>query len=266
LFPDNSNVTGDVTFFAGAYVPVYGYSSSPSPVSIGNLGYGLQLVPANTNQASAFYYLVNSMPVKFRFSFNSYSKNSNGDPQPADGFAVTLLSVTPPRYYNTSNVNGMGNSTLTLGDGVNIVVEYDPYYAPPISITVWEKGQYAKTLVSIGSGGAYGMQPCHCYCMCICVYCSNGNVYIKVNVKDLTCNKTIATYSGSFPLSCFPSSIVFPPAFYAIITARTGGSYANWSLISLQDWYPYFNGFQVLISKKTNPVVSNSYTVIFTHD
>jgi hypothetical protein len=55
---------------------------------------------------------------------------------------------------------------------------------------------------------------------------------MTITVSDVTANKTIASQTVTLPFT--------PPSIgYAIVTARNVNDYANWSLVNIQNWYPY---------------------------
>jgi hypothetical protein len=55
---------------------------------------------------------------------------------------------------------------------------------------------------------------------------------MTITVTDLTANKIIASQTVTLPFTP-------PSTYYVIVTARTSGNYANWSLVRIQNWYPY---------------------------
>jgi len=158
-----------------------------------------------------------------QFTFSSASS------PPADGFAITLYSQTPPIAFNTSTPTGMQNGTLAYGNGNQIVVEFDPYASQPISVTWWTSQGWKETLLSVsGSGSGTSMTAGHIFEINVTV----SGTTMSILVSDLTANTTIASQSVTLPFT--------PPNLgYVIVTARNGGNYANWSLVNISQWYLY---------------------------
>jgi hypothetical protein len=123
----------------------------------------------------------------------------------------------------------MTNGYLAYGSGNQIVVEFDPYSSQPISVTWWTESGYQQTiLASSGSGSGTSMTAGDVFVITITV----SGTTMTITVSDVTANKTIASQTVTLPFT--------PPSVgYVIVTTRTGGNYANWSLVNIQDWYPY---------------------------
>ncbi|AZI75865.1 putative lectin [Sulfolobales Beppu filamentous virus 3] len=217
-----------VTLVNARFFTFTDFTTSPSTITISGNN-GIQLVPASGSQHTVFYYWWNDSVVFFNFSFTSSSS------PPADGFTVCIFASSPPIALNTSSVTGMVNPTLAYGQGQQVCVEFDPYASSPISITVWDSNGYVSTLVSAsGAGSGTSMTAGHFYQLLI----QTSSSSISVTVTDLTANTTVASASASVPFTLSPPG-------YVIVTARNGGNYANWSLVQIEDWYPYGAGFPV---------------------
>jgi len=217
--PTNGN---PITYLNVHFFTFMRYTTTPSAVTINN-NFALQLVPASRGQTTVFYFLWNSQNFTMQFTFSS------GSSPPADGFAICLYSTTPPIAFNTVIVNGMQNSDVAYGSGNQIVVEFDPYDSQPISVTWWTSSGYKQTLLSVsGSGSGTPMTAGDIFEISIQV----SGTTMTITVTDLTANKVIASQTVTLPFT--PPSI-----YYVIVTARNGGYYANWSLVKIQNWYPY---------------------------
>jgi len=198
------------------------FTTTPSAVTINN-NFALQLVPASGGQHTVFYFLWNSQSIKIQFTFSSASS------PPADGFAICLYSTTPPIAFNTSTVSGMQNSGVAYGSGNQIVVEFDPYDSQPISVTWWTESGYKAIILAVsGSGSGTPMTAGDVFEISIQV----SNTVMTITVTDLTANKVIVSQTVTLPFTP-------PSTYYVIVTTRTGGNYANWSLVKIQNWYPY---------------------------
>ena len=220
-FQDTTN-GNPITYVNARYFTFLDYTTTPSAVTI-NKNFALQLVPASGSQHTVFYYISSSQNLTMQFTFSS------GSSPLADGFAICLYSTTPPIAFNTSTPSGMTNGTLAYGSGNQIVVEFDPYSSQPISVTWWTESGYKQTiLASSGSGSGISMTAGDIFEISIQV----SGRSMTITVSDITANKTIA--SQTVTLSFTP-----PSTGYAIVTARNAGSYANWSLVNIEDWYPY---------------------------
>jgi len=217
--PTNGN---PITYLNTHYFTFLDYITTPSAVTINNK-FALQLVPASTIQHTVFYYISSSQNLTMQFTFSS------GSSPVADGFAICLYSTTPPIAFNTASVSGMTNGYLAYGSGNQIVVEFDPYSSQPISVTWWTESGYKQTiLASSGSGSGTSMTAGDTFEISIQV----SGTTMTITVSDVTANKTIASQTVTLPFT--------PPSIgYAIVTARNVNDYANWSLVNIQNWYPY---------------------------
>jgi hypothetical protein len=220
-FQDNTNGK-PITDVNAHFFTFLDFTTTPSAVTINN-NFALQLVPASGSQHTVFYFLWNSQSLKMQFTFSS------GTSPLADGFAICLYSTTPPIAFNSGSINGMTNGNLAYGSGNQIVVEFDPYASQPFSISWWtESGFKELILASSGVGQGTPMTAGDIFEISIQV----SGTTMTVTVTDLTANKTVASATALLPFA--------PPSVgYVIITARTGGNYANWSLVNISSWYPY---------------------------
>lgn len=217
--PTNGN---PITYLNVHFFTFLDYTTTPSAVTINN-NFALQLVPASGSQHTVFYFLWDSPNFTMQFTFSSASS------PPADGFAICLYSTTPPIAFNTASVSGMQNSNVAYGSGNQIVVEFDPYSSQPISVTLWTESGYKQTiLASSGSGSGTSMTAGDIFEISIQV----SGTTMTITVTDLTTNKVIASQTVTLPFTP-------PNTYYVIVTARTAGNYANWSLVRIQNWYPY---------------------------
>jgi len=217
--PTNSN---PITYLNIHFFTFLHYTTTPSAVTINNK-FALQLVPASGGQNAVFYFLWNSQNFRMQFTFSSASS------PPADGFTICLYSTTPPIAFNTSTPSGMQNGTLAYGSGDQIVVEFDPYASQPISVTWWTSSGYKQTLLSVsGAGTGVSMTAGDIFEISIQV----SGTTMTITVTDLTTGTTIASQTVTLPFTP-------PSTYYVIVTTRTGGNYANWSLVNIQSWYPY---------------------------
>jgi len=211
-----------ITYLNTHFFTFLDYTTKPSAVTINNK-FALQLVPASTTQYTVFYYIWNSQNLTMQFTFSS------GSSPLADGFAICLYSTTPPIAFNTASISGMTNGYLAYGSGNQIVVEFDPYSSQPISVTWWTASGYKQTiLASSGSSTGTSMTAGDVFVIVITV----SGTTMTITVTDVTSNTTIASQTVTLPFT--------PPSVgYVIITARNVNDYANWSLVRIQDWYPY---------------------------
>ena len=217
--PTNGNL---ITYLNIHYFTFLDYVTAPSAVKINNK-FALQLVPAINNQHIVFYYVWNSQNLSIQFTF-SYGTSTLGD-----GFAICLYSTTPPIAFNTSTPSGMTDGTLAYGNGNQIVVEFDPYSSQPISVTWWTESGYKQTiLASSGAGTGTSMTAGDIFEISIQV---SGTI-MTITVTDITANKVISSQTVTLPFTP-------PNAYYVIVTARNDGLNADWSLVNIQNWYPY---------------------------
>ena len=217
--PTNGN---PITYLNVHFFTFVDYTTTPSAVTINN-NFALQLVPTSTTQHTVFYYIWGSQNLTMQFTFSS------GSSPLADGFAICVYSTTPPIAFNTSTPSGMTNGYLAYGSGNQIVVEFDPYSSQPISVTWWTELGYKQTiLASSGSGTGTSMTAGDIFEISIQV----SGTTMTITVSDITANKTIASQTVTLPFT--------PPSTgYVIVTARNVNDYANWSLVRIEEWYPY---------------------------
>ena len=217
--PTNGNL---ITYINIHFFTFLKYTTTPSATTINN-NFALQLVPASQSQTTVFYFIWNSQNFRMQFTFSS------GTSPPADGFAICLYSSTPPIAFNSATVSGMQNSNVAYGSGNQIVVEFDPYDSQPFSVTWWTSSGYKQTILSVsGSGSGTPMTAGDIFEISIQV----SGTTMTITVTDLTANKVIASQTVTLPFTP-------PSTYYVIVTARNGGNYANWSLVNIQNWYPY---------------------------
>ena len=235
-FFNDTTANNPITYLNTHFFTFLDYTTTPSAVTINN-NFALQLVPASGSQHTVFYYLWNSQNLTIQFTFSS------GSSPLADGFAICLYSTTPPIAFNTASISGMTNSTLAYGSGNQIVVEFDPYSSQPISVTWWTSSGYKQTiLASSGSGSGTSMTAGDIFVISIQV----SGTTMTITVTDLTANTTIASQTITLPFT--------PPSVgYVIVTARNGGNYANWSLVRIQNWYPY--SVQIPVNYKSSQLL-----------
>jgi hypothetical protein len=220
-FQDTTN-GNPITYLNAHFFTFLDYTATPTATTINNK-FALQLVPNSASQNAVFYYLWNSQNVIMQFTFSS------GSSPLGDGFAICLYSTTPPTSFNVSTPSGMTNGTLAYGSGDQIVVEFDPYSSQPISVTWWTESGYKQTiLASSGAGTGTSMTAGDLFIITITV---SGNT-MTITVNDTTTKTTIASQTVTLPFT--------PPSVgYVIVTARNVGNSANWSLVNIEDWYPY---------------------------
>lgn len=227
FFVDNTNASS-IGYVNAHWFTFVDYTTTPSAIQIGN-NFALQLVPASGSQHAVFYYLLNSSSFSMQFAFSSSSS------PPADGFAICLYSTSPPIALNTSTPSGMVNGTVAYGQGNQIVVEFDPYASQPFSVTTWTSSGYQSTILSAsGAGSGFSMTANDIYTLNVNV----SGTTMSISLFNATTGQTVATQSVTLPFT--------PPSYgYVIVTARTGGNYANWSLVNISGWYPYSASFKI---------------------
>ena len=231
-FYDDSTTGNKISYVNASWLFFLDYTTAPTTVQTSNVR-GIQVVPNSGSQHSVFYYLGKSSYVSsggYNLLFQMHFTFTQSSTNPADGFVVCLFASSPPVTLNTASVSGMANSTVAVGEGNMVCVEFDPYASQPISIVTWEGGYYYATLVSAGSTSSHtSMTPCHDYY--IIIKCSNGT--LTVCVSDCTTNTLIAKQSAIIATNFLSN------CGYVIITFRTGSCYANWTITNLITWYPY---------------------------
>jgi len=217
--PTNGN---PITYVKPYFFTFLNYTDEPSAVTINNK-FALQVLPAVGSTHSTFYYVSNSPNFIMQFTF------THEDFFIADGFTICLYSTTPPIAINTNVIHGMSSSYLVYGSGNQIVVEFDPIASQPISVTWWTEQGYQQTILSSnGVGDGFSMKPGDEFIITIVV----SGTSMTITVTDLTINKTLISQTVTLPFT--------PPNIsYTIVTVRNGEYYTNWTLINLQDWYPY---------------------------
>jgi len=241
----NDNTNGKSIYYVNTHFFTFlHYTTKPSAITIKN-NFALQLVPTSSTQYTVFYYLWDSPNFLMEFTFSS------GSSPLGDGFAICLYSTTPPIAFNTASINGMTNGYLAYGSGDQIVVEFDPYASQPISVTWWTSSGYKKTiLASSGSGSGTPMTAGDIFEIAITV----SGTSMKIIVTDLTANKVIASHTVTLPFT--------PPNMgYVIVTTRNVKGNANWSILKMEDWYPYSISISVNYSSPQLLPITVTYNI-----